>query len=338
MSLKLRLALFVAGAILFWVLLQQLGLQRLTANLRSTGWLLLPIVLLYAVVYACYAGAWHIVLAEEPRRPSFARSYAVSISSIALNYVTPVMQIGGEGFRAAALTPWLGARRATGAVVTYYMLHALSNMLVWLLAVTIALALYVRDPPLVAGFAVLAAALVLMVAFVLSRHRDGFFAHTLALLERLPPTRPLARLLTARKDSLLALDTQIAGFYRRDTRRFFLALALDLFGRCVGVLEFVLIGRGVGLAVGYVPAFVMAGLGGVVINALSFLPFEIGAKEGGFYLIFGLLGLTPALGVSAAIVMRLRELVWITTGLAIIWLSGAGRSAAPSSASAPPAP
>ncbi len=318
---RLRLAFFLAGAALFAFLVREIGPGRILANLRSTGWLLVPIVLLYAVVYACYAGAWHLIMAHEPRRPSFARTWLISVSSFAINYVTPLMQIGGEGFRGTAVAPWLGARRATGSVVTYYLLHALSNMLVWLLAVGLTLALYVRDPRLALGFAVLGLGIALMAAFILARHRGGLFADALALLERLPFARPLARRLAARKDTLLALDEQIADLYLRDRRRFLLALALDLAGRLVGVLEFVLIGRGMGIAVGYVPALAITGLGAFVINALSFMPLEMGAKEGGLYLIFALLGLSPALGVSAAIVMRLRELAWIATGLGLVALT-----------------
>lgn len=318
---RLRIAFFVGGVALFAFLVREIGVGRILANLRSTGWLLVPIVLLYAVVYACYAGAWHLIMAHEPRRPPFLRTWLISVSSFAINYVTPLMQIGGEGYRGTAVAPWLGARRATGSVVTYYLLHALSNMVVWLLAVGLALALYVRDAALALGFSLLGLGIALLTAFILARHRGGLFADALALLERIPPARPLARRLATRRETLLALDAQIADFYFRDRRRFLIALALDLTGRLAGVVEFILIGRGMGIAVGYVPALVITGLGAFVINALSFMPFEVGAKEGGFYVIFALLGLSPALGVSAAIVMRLRELAWIATGLGLVALT-----------------
>ena len=57
------------------------------------------------------------------------------------------------------------------------------------------------------------------------------------------------------------------------------------------------------------------------------VPFEVGTKEGSLYLLFRLLGLDPALGVYTAIVARLRDVVWIGAGLALVWL--AGRRAAP---------
>jgi len=57
------------------------------------------------------------------------------------------------------------------------------------------------------------------------------------------------------------------------------------------------------------------------------VPFEAGTKEGSLYLLFRLLGLDPALGVYTAIVARLRDVVWIGAGLALVWL--AGRRAAP---------
>jgi hypothetical protein len=52
------------------------------------------------------------------------------------------------------------------------------------------------------------------------------------------------------------------------------------------------------------------------------MPFELGSREGGLYVIFRLLGLPPALGVYTAIVTRLRELIWIAIGLTFVWVSG----------------
>jgi len=52
---------------------------------------------------------------------------------------------------------------------------------------------------------------------------------------------------------------------------------------------------------------------------LFFVPFELGAREGAFYLLFGLFGLDPQLGLYASIVSRVRDIVWIGAGLLLIW-------------------
>ena len=59
-----------------------------------------------------------------------------------------------------------------------------------------------------------------------------------------------------------------------------------------------------------------------MMTATFFVPFELGTKEGAHYLLFGLLGLDPALGVYTAMVSRARDLVWIAFGLSLVWFSG----------------
>lgn len=323
MSRRLRLALFAAGSVVFAILLHQLGIQRLVANLRQTGWTLVPIVLVYLPVYACWTAAWRLVLADEPARPGFWHTYAISISSFTLNFVTPLLGVGGEPFRAGAVAPWIGGRRAAASVVTYYLLHALSNLCFWLTAIVVALVAYARDPALVVGLAIVATVLVGLIALVFSRQREGVFRLAHGALRWLPVTRRLADALDAKRPAIEELDARIGGFYRRGRGRFLLALGVDYAGRCLDAAQYYLIARSVGIAIGCAQAIVIGGFGTLTINLLFFLPLEMGSREGGLYLVFHMLGLTAALGVYAAIVTRLRELAWVGIGLGLIWLVGA---------------
>jgi hypothetical protein len=51
---------------------------------------------------------------------------------------------------------------------------------------------------------------------------------------------------------------------------------------------------------------------------LFFVPAKAGTQEGGKMLIFSLLGLDPAKGLSLAIARRIRELTWAGIAL-LIW-------------------
>jgi len=115
MSRPLRLALFLLGAAIFGYLVAHIGVGQLISDAGRTGFLFVPILLVYALVYACSALAWRLTMGDS-HRPSFWRTYAVTISAGALNFLTPVVNAGGEAFRVAALAPWLGKRRAAGSV------------------------------------------------------------------------------------------------------------------------------------------------------------------------------------------------------------------------------
>jgi hypothetical protein len=334
MSRMWQLALFVLGATVFGYLVAQIGITELTADAVRTGFMFVPIVALYALVYACSALAWQLTMAGDPQRPSYWRTYAVLISSGALNFLTPLINAGGEPYRVAAMAPWLGKRRATGSVILHRMLHSFTYVLVWLTAVLLAFLLLPRDThPIV--WVLLSVVLVLILGIItlfLFAHRRGVLERILNGMQRLPLIRRLAVKLEPRRALLIELDQQIVDFYHRSPRRFLQAIALEYLSRCIFMVEIVLIVASLGFGIDYLRAFAIGGLEAVVSNALFFVPFEMGAREGAFFLLFKLFGMDPQVGLYTSIVGRVRDFVWIAGGLVLIWVIG---SREPATASGP---
>jgi uncharacterized protein (TIRG00374 family) len=327
MSRRARLLLFAGGVTLFAYLISRIGLAALVADAAATGWMFVPILLLYGLVYACNAGAWMLIIAGEPRRPSFWRLYTVTASGFALNFVTPVVNVGGEPFKIAAVAPWLTTRRAAGSVVIHNVLRGLSFLLSWLTALLLG---FVMLPPdtlvrLTLGAATLALSGVAALLFVV--HRRGVLEKLLNGLHRVPFAGPLARALEPRRAVLIQMDEQIAQFSRQHPGRFARALALEYLSRCLYMGEYYLIALSIGLPVGYLEAYLIGGLVSLIQNLLFVVPFEVGTKEASLYLLFQMLGLDPSLGVYTAIVTRVRDLVWIGLGLLLVWSAGRARPA-----------
>jgi uncharacterized protein (TIRG00374 family) len=326
MSRRARLLLFAGGLALFAYLISRIGLSALVADGVRTGWMFLPIVLLYGVVYACNTQAWRLIIADEPRRPSFLRLYAVTVSGFALNFVTPILNVGGEPFKIAAVAPWLSTRRAAGSVIIHNVLRSLSFLLSWLTALLLGFVMLPHDPPIVAALAVATLLLAALTVLLFSGHRRGALEKLLNGLQRVPGCARLARALEPKRELLVQMDEQLAQFYHEHPGRFARALALEYLSRCVYMAEYYLIALSIGLPMGYLEAYLIGGLVSLIQNVLFVVPFEVGTKEGSLYLLFQLLGFDPHLGVYTAIVTRLRDLVWIGLGLLLVW--SAGRSAA----------
>lgn len=325
---RLQLALFVLGAAIFGYLVTRIGVGQLAADARSTGFMFIPIVLLYALVYACSALAWYITM-RDARRPSFRRVYAMVVSGYGLNFLTPLINAGGEPFRVAALAPWLGTRRATGSVILHRMLHSFAYVLVWLTAIVLALALLPRSTSKAVVVALGAVGLLLLgiIALFVSAHRSGLLERMLDWMHRVPLIRRLAARLEPHRTTLSEIDQQITEFYHHSPRRFLQAIALEYLSRCIFMLEIVLIVASLGFRIGYLRAFAIGGLEAIAGNALFVVPFELGAREGAFYLLFGLFGLDPQLGLYTSIVGRVRDLAWIGAGLVLMWPAGVRASA-----------
>src|SRR5207247_11159379 len=75
------------------------------------------------------------------------RRHAILRSAGPLTFLTPVINAGGEPFRAVAVAPWLGKRQAAGSVILHKMLHSLTYVLVWFTAVVLAFALLPGGTP-----------------------------------------------------------------------------------------------------------------------------------------------------------------------------------------------
>jgi len=319
MSRTLRLALFLLGAAVFGYLVAQIGIGQLASDAGRTGFMFVPIVLLYALVYACSALAWQLTMGDSSR-PSFWRTYAVTISAGALNFLTPVVNAGGEPFRVAALAPWLGTRRAAGSVILHRMLHSFAYVLVWFTAIVLAFALLPPETPNVVPIILGVAGLVLLciLALIMSAHRSGMLERLLNWMGRVPLLRRLAALLEPKRAMLMELDEQITEFYHRQPGRFVQALLLEYLSRCIFMVEIVLIVASLGYRLSYLRAFTIGGLEALVGNLLFLVPFELGAREGSYFALFALFGMDPQLGLYTSIVSRVRDLVWIGLGLLLM--------------------
>jgi len=337
MSRPLRLALFLLGAAIFGYLVSRIGVGQLVSDAGRTGFMFVPILLVYALVYACSTLAWRLTMGDS-NRPSFWRTYAVTISAGALNFLTPVVNAGGEPFRVAALAPWLGKRRAAGSVILHRMLNSFAYVLVWLTAIVLAFALLPRETPKVVRVILGVAGLLLLclLALILSAHRSGVLERLLNWMGRVPLVRRLAARLEPKRAMLMELDQQITEFYHRHPGRFVQAILLEYLSRCIFMVELVLIVASLGYRLGYLRAFTIGGLEALAGNILFVVPFEIGAREGAYYVLFNLFGLDPQLGLYTSIVSRVRDFVWIGVGLVLIWAAGAQTPRAARAASAGP--
>src|SRR4029077_14702630 len=104
---RLQALLFVVGSAVFAYLVARSGVAALLADARRTGGMFVPIVLWYGVVCACNAGAWSLVRAGEPSRPPFWRTWGITVASFSLNFMTPLVNVGGETVKIAAVPPLL---------------------------------------------------------------------------------------------------------------------------------------------------------------------------------------------------------------------------------------
>ena len=296
MNRKTQALVFAGALVLFVVLVVHAGVRGLLDNLVSARWAIVPSVLAWGFVYVCNTIAWRALLDNAI---PFGRAYVISVASFAINYVTPLVSLGGEPFRIATASAWVGTPRATASVVGFRVIHTLGQLLFWLTAIPLAFVLLPRTPATTISLIALA------IAFACgSVALAALFRTNIRIFRRWP--------------KLVAIHEQITA-YRRGT--ILVAVGAEYVGRCLSMLEYLFIIRALGLKIDYLTAFMIGAFSQFVTNATFFVPFELGSKEGSMSLIFNLLGLPPDLGVYASIVSRIREMIWIAIGLGLVWVA-----------------
>lgn len=328
MSPKLRLLVFAVGALVLALLVERVGVRALARDARQVGWYIVPMVLVYLPVYLLNATAWRMTMTGARQRPSYLRMLGYTISGFALNYLTPVIALGGEAYRAASVSEWLGRRRAVASVASYYLLHALANLLVWLTALLVAMAIAPWPTPVRWIAAAVALVLAGIVAVVFYGLRRGVFEALLGTGMRVPLLRRALRKAGARRAAFARVDAHMTAFYVSGPRRFFGALAIEYVARAVSMAEFWFIFLGLGLEAGYLHAFTMGALTSLAMNVVFFVPLELGTKEGALFLIAAALGLSASVGLLSSLISRVREIAWAIIGLALVPLLGRATGAA----------
>jgi len=314
-SRLIRYGAFALGAIILVVLVRHTGVTVLLESIRHSGWILVPVITLWGVVYACNARAWQLLVPNRPAEFTFLRAFVLSVHAFALNFATPFLSMGGEPFRVAGATRYLGRASAVGSVVGFRFLHGLAHTLVFLLAVIPAAILLPHTPVVLASLTLITVCLLLIAWFLISQHRSGVFERGVTALARFRWLRPLAVRLERHAVFFQELDQELTAIHREEPRHFQRALAVELTGRLLSTMEYALILYALGLHQSVWHAFAIANMSSFITNLLVFIPFEMGTKEGGVYAIFGVLGMDPAMGMTAALLSRVRELAWLAIGL-----------------------
>lgn len=314
MSRRAQLIFFGIGVTALAILVARSDPAQLIADVRQAGWAVPAVVSVYGIVYILNTIAWRLTMIEPPRL-SFSRAYAINVAAFSINYLTPFASIGGEPYKIVAASQWMGVQNATASALNFRLVHMQAHALIFLTGVVLA---FIWLPRSAIGLPVLifmALVLVALNVLLFALHREGVIERLFDLLGRIPLIRRFARKLEPRRAALVEVDRQLIAFHSAHPARYYGALAAEYGARVFSMLEFFIIARAMETPVGFGTAFLIGGFSSLVVNLFFFMPFNVGSKEGGLYIIFAALGLPARLGVAAAVLSRLREISWIAIGL-----------------------
>jgi uncharacterized protein (TIRG00374 family) len=310
---QLRVALLAIGSALFLLLVRRIGLTTIRRDLAATGWWFGAVLAAWGVGYVLNTATFALLLGPARARVGARRLLGVMVAGFAMNYVTPFVHMGGEPFRVLTLQEDVGGARAAFATISYKLLNVASTFCYW----TIGLLVYVvafAGPSKVAVFGLILMAAAMIAAAWLVRRSERLAPWIVSIHTRRRMWAPLARALDRHGAALQQIGRQLSELRARPNV-WLGGLALETAARAVMGLEFFFILCALGSRASLATSICVDAGSSFLLNMFFFVPFELGVREGGLYLIAAALGLPAAVGVVAALVNRVRELFWIGAGL-----------------------
>jgi glycosyltransferase 2 family protein len=312
-SSLLAFGLSVAG-FLVW----RAGPRFVWTMLRRTSWSFVPFIIVYAVHLTVRAVAlWRTMLDGRVRFADVLRIGLAGEAVEMLTFTGPFLAEPAKG--------WLLARRgmatadAFAAVVTEYLLYTVTSS--WLALVALWLLLTRGAPARVQSAIVVVIALT--VAFL-----AAFAFATISGIGLIVPLLRGSRVLIGRRRSDHAVqafsrvEDAIIRFLHEHRARLTEVLAIETAAHLLLVLEIWIVLVALGAADSWKQAFVLEGGVKFVPIAFGFIPGQLGALEGVYALLAGALGLPPAVGLTLALLRRVRDLMAAGAGLGVLALWG----------------
>ena len=294
-------------------MLWQANPRQLWQNLLDWNWIILGCICVWLVGYLLNAASFRCILrcfssdeglkggASFQGKEGLYALMRLTIGGYALNYITPFGLLGGEPWRIHELRKVMPSDKANSSVTYYAMVHVLSHIVFWMLALAVWSCLdgsyIIREYSVGTLASVVAGISLLLFVAVFFLQRKGWI-QSFRVLVRVHP------------------------------RLFGSAIGLELLSRLVNVLEYWLLMQGIlpdGMATTYGGAFLVVAFSSLFANLLFFSPMQMGTREGGVYL--ALQWLLPSMlaselfgiAVSICFATRIRELFWILVGLLMIY-------------------
>ncbi|HHT33850.1 MAG: lysylphosphatidylglycerol synthase domain-containing protein [Proteiniphilum sp.] len=314
---------FLLGALALGFMIYKTGVDNILRDIRQTGWWFVPIIGLWVVVYLINTYSFYLILqdgSEETKKIGFLRLFKLVISGFAINYITPFGLMGGEPYKIIELQSTLGIQRATSSVLLSTMMHFVSHFIFWMISIPLLLFLVpVLSDVVELGMILSTATSILLLLWAYRVYTRGGVDRALVLGGRLPFIgKSLKAYRRHNQEKIDQMDTLIADLYRNRKKDFVASLSLEIFSRFFLCLEVILMMRAVGMPISFGKSVLIESIQSLIGNILFFMPMQMGSREGGIVIVFGILSLPLSYGVFVSLCKRIREIFWTVVGILLI--------------------
>jgi hypothetical protein len=311
----IRLLLLVLGLGIVAFLIWDAGPRLVLTMLRRIGWSFFAVAGLYALHLTIRAAALRRAVVCGPLRYMDAlRIRLVGDTVDKLTFTGPFLALPAKG--------WLLKQRglpgpdAYAAVAAEYLVYTVVSA--WLVMVAMSLLLTQGSFPPAAGPAAVVA-VVIAIAFLVA-----FAFAAMTGIGLIVPILRASRLLIGRRRAEYAagefdrVERVLIAFLHGHPWRLAELLVLEAAGHLALIAEIWLVMPALGLGLSWTGVLILEGGAKFIAIAFAFIPGQVGASEGVYALLAGIVGLPAAAGLTLALVRRMRGLLVAAAGVVVL--------------------
>ena len=314
---------FVLGLVALGVVVYKIGIGTIWHDIKQIGWWFFLIIGLWVVIYLINSLSIYIILRDGSpgvEKIGFWRLFKLTISGFAINYITPIGLLGGEPYKIIEMQSEIGVQRATSTVLLSTMMHIVAHIIFWIASIPMLL-YFVPGLSGSVEIAVLISGLtaVILLLWAYRVFRNGGVDRVLILASKLPYFgKRIKAYKRQNQEKIIQMDELIAKLYKHRKKDFIISLSLELVARLMTCIEVMILMYAVGWSITFGESVLIESIPSFIANLFFFIPMQLGSREGGFVVVYGILSIPAAFGVFVSICKRLRELFWTAVGVLLI--------------------
>lgn len=314
---------FILGALALGIMVYSIGLGNIWRDMKQTGWWYIPIIGMWVIVYIINTLSLYIILrdgSEETKKIGFFRLFKLTISGFAINYITPFGLMGGEPYKIIELQPDIGIQKSTSSVLLSTMMRIVAHFIFWMVSIPLLLFLVpVLSDSVEIGMIITTGTTSLLLLWAYRIYTRGGVNRALIISSRLPFIgKKIKTYRVGNQEKISQMDELISDLYKNRKRDFFLSLSFEFIARILVCVEVILMMQAIKQPITFGESVLIESLQSLISNLFFFMPMQMGAREGGFVIVYGILSIPLAYGVFVSICKRIRELFWTLIGVVLI--------------------
>lgn len=314
---------FILGAIALGIMVYSIGLDNIWRDMKQTGWWYIPIIGMWIIVYTINTLSLYVIVrdgSQETKKIGFLKLFKLTISGFAINYITPFGLMGGEPYKIIELQPHLGIQKSTSSVLLGTMMRVVAHFIFWMVSIPLLLFLVpVLSDSVEIGIIITTGTTFLLLLWAYRIYTRGGVNRALIISSRLPFIgKKIKAYRNGNQEKISQMDELISDLYKNRKRDFFLSLSFEFIARILVCVEVILMMQAIKQPISFGESVLIESLQSLFSNLFFFMPMQMGAREGGFVIVYGMLSIPLAYGVFVSICKRIRELFWTLIGVVLI--------------------